>query len=758
MNEEELDNRIRSLVASAVADVSAPRPFSALNAQPASGDQAVVVPFPRRRGRMIVWTAVGVAASLVVGFVLIRSAGDDHQRVTAATSSSVESTTMPGAPVAWPAEITAIVASDRGIETVTAENGEAVVTRLTDADGPGGTLTRAYMQADGEVVASYCCQEVALPHILATAEDGSTRPVDEFGGVLMDVAADGAVLYVEGNRLMMWVDGVRTQLSTAPDSAGLRPEFHFQSDSVYGTWDRSLPELAMVIVHRSGQPVDAGAALGSVATATGVGLQEARLEANGQLWVTDSGGTAQEIIDFDPAGVIGLDVSWPYVLVSYEAAPPVLVDASTRSTLSLPMANGFATFSLRPTNTTTPSTTTLVVTPTPVDVSSTVVTAGPDGVWRVVDGVAEQLTTDAMSMALQLPDGSVVMQRSSGWTFDGDQSDTTLLVWHFGQLNELFPGETLDGWVRLYDVAMVNGEMTVLYAVEQEAQPQSALVESVLVTRSLETFETIVVDAEFGGWEQGYSRMHLAENGLIVGEYYQEVRRELVSYSMFGRETFTAAMFGLESAYTDCSDCPRLYTLSRDGATLAWLDGTSLVRVSLAAAAGILYAPIDLGGLGPSAREATNLELGNGFVVLSSGWGDPAPVVIEFGTLGRVELPGTAASIVTVPTAPWQLHDELTTALQNQTFDSQEELYAAVEAQIEAILYAAVDPVEPITFTRSVLPDFSLAIAAPNFDDSVPQTWFRIVLGIGMALVIDRIESVDVCRNGTYSTPTHLCV
>jgi len=387
-----------------------------------------------------------------------------------------------------------------------------------------------------------------------------------------------------------------------------------------------------------------------------------------------------------------------------------------------------------------------------------VVTSGPDGVWRVVNGEAEQLTTEEMSMALQLPDGSVVMQRISGWTFDGDQTDTTLLVWRFGELNELFPGEALDGWVRLYDVAMVNGEMTVLYAVEQEAQFPPVLVESVLVTRSLETWETAIIDAEFGGWEQGYSRMHLAENGLIVGEYYQLVMRQFVSYSMPGGEPVTAARFGLESAYTDCSDCPRLYTVSRDGATLAWLDGTTLIRVALAADSAIDYAPIDLGRLGPFPLDVTDLELGSGFVVLSSNWGDHAPVVIEFGTLDRVELPGTAAAIVTVPTAPWQPHDELTAALQNRSFGSQDELSRAVEAQIEAVHYAAVDPVEPITFTRFVLPDGSLVISAPNFDDSVPETWFRIVVSATGPFMIDRIESVDVCRNGTYSTPTHLCV
>lgn len=98
--------------------------------------------------------------------------------------------------------------------------------------------------------------------------------------------------------------------------------------------------------------------------------------------------------------------------------------------------------------------------------------------------------------------------------------------------------------------------------------------------------------------------------------------------------------------------------------------------------------------------------------------------------------------------------------MEGQEFDTVDALYAAVEAQIEAIRYAAVDPFEPITFTRKVLPN-ELTIAAPNFDDSVPQTWYRIVPGLGgygQFHLVGHIESVAVCRNGTYSTPTHLCV
>lgn len=79
--------------------------------------------------------------------------------------------------------------------------------------------------------------------------------------------------------------------------------------------------------------------------------------------------------------------------------------------------------------------------------------------------------------------------------------------------------------------------------------------------------------------------------------------------------------------------------------------------------------------------------------------------------------------------------------------------------QIKAIKYAAVDPVEPITFRRRTLGDGSQAIVAPNFDDSVPETWYRVIASeIDGVFMFERIDSVDVCRNFTFSTPTHLCV
>jgi hypothetical protein len=637
--------------------------------------------------------------------------------------------------IMWPQDLAAIISSERGIERVTAEDNEAVVTRL--GDPLLGDV--AFQIESGSIISQEGLIDVGLRGDRLVQNGGTVTAIDATGieqvvGSSFQRLTHGLDIYVGQTSSD---DGVNWTpfLMTIGDGTQ-QPEF----------W----AELGVAGPHSSaGDPPR----LFSVSpTGSTIGW------VHSDLFVLDDG---RSFPIPDGSKVWEVDLTDNFVALTRAEGPGSIIDLRTGVAYPAPAA-GRLTISLAPvgtstTSTTTPNTTTPVVTPEPVEVNSTVVTAGPDGVWRVVDGVATQITTEAMSAALALPDGSVIMQPSSGWTFEGDIADTTLRVWRNGEVDPLFPGEAPTGWVRLYDVAMVNGEMTVLYAVEQEAQPQSVLVESVLLTRSLATFETTVIDAEFGGWEQGYSRMHLAENGLIVGEYYQEVVRQFVSYSEVSQPGISAADLGLESSYTDCSDCPRLYTVSRDGSRLAWLDGTML---RLATPGLTAEEQFDLGDV---ALQATDLELGNGFVVLSFGWGDPGaqpPVVIDFnvGAASAVELPGIRAAIVTVPTAPWELDPDLTAALQGQSFGSQDELYAAVEAQIEAIRYAAVDPVEPITFTRFVLPDGSLAIAAPNFDDSIPESWYRIVLSATGPFMVDRIEFVDVCRDFTYSTPTHLCV
>ena len=737
LNDTDLDIKIRSLVARAVADAPAPRPL------PTRADAEVRTLNEPRRRRGLVLAGLGIAAS-VVAVGVVWSAKADPQRVIPATSFAPETTASAPSttiPLSWPADLVVVIASDRGIETVVAENGQPAVTRL-ETPLLGDV---AFQAPDGSIVSQEGLIDVGLLGDRLVKDGDTVTAIDPSGeervvGSSFERLTHGLDIYVGQTRLDN--GGSWTPFLATIGDGVQHPE--------------GWAELGVAGPHSSGGDPPRLFSVSPSGSTTGWVHSDLFVLADGRSFPMPDG-----------SKVVEVDLTDNYVALTRGAGAGTLIDLRTGDSYAAPAA-GRLTISLVPVTTTSPATTapdttTPVVAPEPVDVSRAVITAGLDGVWRVVDGVATQLTTESMSMALQLPDGSVVMQRSSGWSGDGSaQSDTNLLALRNGQIDELFPGEILGGWVRLHDVAMVNGEVKVLYAVERQPSPEASQSEPAwtLLVRSLATSETTWISSDASGWERGYSRMHLAETGLVVGELYVEARRQLVSYSIGEPLPISPFDIGLEEFYSDCTDCPRLYTVRRDGTVVAWLDGTMLHIATPGLTAEEQF------DLGDAALNASDLELGNGFVVLSFGGrssGAYAPLVIDFNrdADSAIELPGSTASIVTVPTPPWQVDEELNAALEGQQFDTLDAVYATVEAQIEAIRYAAVEPVEPITFGRSASGDGTLVITAPNFDDSVPQTWYRIVPGLGgfgEFHVIGRIESVAVCRDGTYSTPTHLCV
>lgn len=509
MNDDQLDDEIRALMSAVVADAPQPKPLPDVESRPTSAAPRV------GRSRALVWTGVAVAASLVLAVTLIWSSRNDNKSVTGATSSVVDQTTIaslttttsPGAPSGWPATVTAIVTSGRGIETVTAENGDPVVTRLSDPDGPGGSVVRAYVGIDGQLVASYCCQESATPHIWVTGEDGTGQPIDEAGGDLLDVAPDGAVLYATGgtgSRLMLWVDGQRTQLSVAPDSPGeADPEFHFLGDFVVGAWGRG--RYVAFAVDRTGQPFLMDVVLGSVATATGPGMQEARLDLDGQLTVTD--GSTQKIVNVDADGVVGLDVLWPYVLVSHQDAPPHLVDALTGDVRELPMADGFATFSMKATV----DPTTTVDFPDG-DVRAVVTqrdSDADDGVWIVTDDEFVQVDVTAGGPAYLAGDtllfspkagGIVALDRTTGAT------------------------QTLRTTGNVVDAAVLGGQLYYLYSVS----PVDKTTYLYLHGPNGDTFIT----TDFAYTDLGHLTWHLGRDVIVgTGAYYSSLRPEFYDFA-----------------------------------------------------------------------------------------------------------------------------------------------------------------------------------------------------------------------------------
>lgn len=280
-----------------------------------------------------------------------------------------------------------------------------------------------------------------------------------------------------------------------------------------------------------------------------------------------------------------------------------------------------------------------------------VLTAGPDGVqWITATGTVVW-TDEPMAAAVKAPDGSLIVQRKSGYpgSVPHEMADTLpLRITGPGVAPQSLFGEAADpvaGWYTVHDAATVNGRPLLL--VERQGN-QASGTESpagVLFTFDLVTGAVVTVVDQFAGWEQGSSRLHLAETGLVVGEFFDSATGSFVAVNVLGDVGVpTAADFGLEPYYNDCADCPRRFTVSRDGSTLAWLDGTML-RVATPGGDQEWF------DLGDAAVGVADLDLGQGYVVLTYGfaWQDdpPPPVVVIINTGEHVALPGRTSTVAT---------------------------------------------------------------------------------------------------------------
>lgn len=207
------------------------------------------------------------------------------------------------------------------------------------------------------------------------------------------------------------------------------------------------------------------------------------------------------------------------------------------------------------------------------------------------DEAGQQFETidETMSIALPLADGRVVGQRETG--VSGGQwsaPDTVPFMWNpAGTTYPLYPdpGDTRT-FTELHDVATVGGRTWMLYSTNDDNQNPELYAEH-LYAYELGGIGSVLELGQIAGWEGGTSRLHLATNGLIVGEAYGEAVHSLLVMALpeSPAEAFAdqlrPGLLGLERSYFDCTDCPRRFTTSTDGSLLAWLDGDEIVRVPL---------------------------------------------------------------------------------------------------------------------------------------------------------------------------------
>lgn len=641
MSADNLDERLKALMQDAVANTPA------APALPPVGTAVVRPLVPRRRPAGLVSAAIGVAAAAAVAGVIAWTNRTDTHRIVAATSTSDQSPTTAPA-LSWPQDLRVVIASDRGIELVTAEGSGMAVTRL-DQPLQGDV---AFELPDGSIVSAPDLMDVGLDgqalytgtwagfHAIFQYPLGGTRPTDPlmipFNGEPVRLTYSADQLVGEGTLF----DGGRTPIRTTQDN-----QFDLSTF------------LSSGVVAPLG---DADARLFSVSP---TGRTIVWLQGN-TLTVLD-GHPARTLTVTDGASVTELDVSDAYVALTRGDGMGTIIDLQTGQAYDAPAA-GRLTLSMRPadgseptpdTTPTVPGTDTSNVPPSTINPiwgnGWNVLTIGDDGV-RERPSLGEEVvwTTEPMATAIMAPDGSVIVQRKAGYpgaaTHEMVDTMPLRIAAPGAEPQDLFElllpaADPVAGWYTVHDAAEVNGRPLLL--VERQYVANGIDTQAgVLFTLDLESGAMVTVVDSFGGWEAGSSRLHLSETGLIIGETYSEVVESYFAIALDGGWTPPVADLGVEPSYSDCSDCPRRFTISRDGTSLAWLDGTQLHVVPVAG--GDMHLTYELGS---AAIGVADMALGDGFVVLSyDALGQPTvptPQVVLYAAGQQQPLPGRDATI-----------------------------------------------------------------------------------------------------------------
>jgi hypothetical protein len=586
-----LDDRIRALVADAVGVAPEPPELELL-----TPPIAPVVPL-RRRVRVPIGVTVGAAAALVLVGVAVLTTRDTDRRISTAPTTPTDTpttpTTGPTPATGWPERVGVLLVSDRGIERVTVEDGQPVVQRFFE---PMRSTFGLELQ-DGSIVYQHAPEIGDYGVIQLVRPDGRPTAVANLAtSVLVDARVVDGVVQVLFSTPAFGAPENERVLWQYSDSDG-------STTQVDGTgWDVSL------------RPQQGGAAVLGLADGSEFALP-------------------------DSERVTMIDRWDGFAAVSFEQGPGLLVDLRSGASYQLP-ASGTATIirrsiSNRPVE---PPPTTVAERP---DVPFGLLLAGPDGVWEIGPDDGAQITSQPMAIALREPDGSIVMQRQSGWGEGWTPGDTVPLVWRSGgTIEELLPGADLaaDSWIRLHDIAEVDGRTWLLYEVQHTPDPRGAGAGS-LVAFDLGSSATVVLDENFGDWQRPIQRFRITAAGVVVGAIDDPECVTMLAYSLPGSTAPLPTTLPLPGS------CRRAITVDRSGHVLAWIEGSSLV----------VWWWFDGGeqqriDLGDRVDLVSGLALGDGYAVVERPTVDGQqrpPLLVRFrgGSVDITELSALTATI-----------------------------------------------------------------------------------------------------------------
>ena len=372
---------------------------------------------------------------------------------------------------------------------------------------------------------------------------------------------------------------------------------------------------------------------------------------NEQRYPLDPGVPTANVRDLDFNGSTFVVSYWltdplpsPVVLpADFPSAPPTTLEGQAAT-----LAPSQSVFVNPSPPTTVPPATTVPSAPQ-VD-RAAVVTAGPEGVVEHRDGESRTLTTEAMAIALGTGDGRVITQSKSGHSPNGSWTDPDTVPLELepdGSLATLFGGADWDDATRLHDIEVVDGRRLLLYSRVREQVPQEANED--LYVADLATGERTLVSAGVGGWEFGTGRLHLASTGLVVGEWQSEASHGLAIHFVPGSPAADTGVptpadlglgLGLEESYSDCADCPYTFTVTSDGATIAWIADGQLVATSLTSESGEAEPIVAV----PPGTVA-DVDLAGEAAVLSFFGTEQAPVIVPLDGSDPVALEGVTAAL-----------------------------------------------------------------------------------------------------------------
>lgn len=329
--------------------------------------------------------------------------------------------------------------------------------------------------------------------------------------------------------------------------------------------------------------------------------------------------------------------------VTEDSSPPVS-PATTVPGTTVPVT--VAPSTVAPTTTAAPTTTSTTEPATTTTVPSlpaglTLTQAAGDGVHSLSGADDVLVAAERVELALAVGDGSFLVQNRSGRTAAfGETLPADTEIRRIGAVSEVLVPAATDQWHTLHDVEVVDGRRLVLVSTVQGSNIEDWREDLYLI--DLDTGERTDLGV-VATWESGTSRLHLSADGLIVGEWYASVVSGPLFMDLDGNEGLDPASVGLEAEYVDCGDCPRAFSVSSDGARLAWIQGGTLVLYDRQAGARLAEVP-----LGGSAEVIVDsIEVGSDAVVLnvvdSPGGQALAPVVVGFdGTITPLARRGVA--------------------------------------------------------------------------------------------------------------------